>query len=294
MNLRALLAAAAVLVPAGTSYAQDACDAATFEQTCPSATEVQFCNAQAVTETFDCAQVGAECGERGCTGPSALCTDGVLSNDCVAPLGGACFGAAALLNEDTTDDQQAFGLGCTGDNTCVTGLNADGTALEETCTARVGPACTAGADLECVDNMLVICRSFVENEGDTEPSLALTANFAWDCTPFGATCNPNFAFDDGTTGPNCEFPDVGEGEGEGEGGGGGGGGGGGDTGGGGGDTGGGDGTGNTGGEGEGEGDRDDEEEPAPTSINCQLNSFAMVPTFGPLALALLALRRRRR
>jgi MYXO-CTERM domain-containing protein len=273
MNFRALLAAA-VLLPAGASYAQDACNAGETPETC-TGTTINFCNDAdgtgpnaGTTDSFDCAQAGANCGEIGCSGPSAECSDGVLRSDCVAPVGSRCIGISRLVNADTTDDDSAFALSCEGDATCVTGPNADGSDLEDSCVAHIGAACTVDTDVACVGDVVVFCRRFIENQGDTEPSIAQLSNFGIDCAALGGTCNPAVQFDDGTTGPDCEFPTAGEGEGEGEG-----------------DTG--------GGEGEGEGNaRDDQAEPAPSG--CKLNAFGALPAFGPLALALLALRRRRR
>lgn len=272
MNLRALLFVSALL-PAGASYAQDAC-VATDPTSCTDANTIQFCNAENVTETFDCTQIGATCGEVGCNGPSADCADGVLLFDCVAPVGGQCLGAAPLLNEDATDDDSAFTFRCAGDATCLTGPNAAGDQLIDTCVAHVGPACTVDTEAECAGDSLVFCRRFIENAGDTEATIAQDSNVGLDCAALGGTCNPAATASDGTVGPDCEFPDApaeGEGEGsttEGEG----------------------EDEGNDGGN-EGEGERDGPPEDPPGG-GCV--AAGMVPVGGTLALALLALRRRRR
>ncbi len=265
MNLRAVLFASAAL-SAGHAYAQDAC-VATDPSTCTDANTVEFCNAELVTETFDCSTAGASCGDIGCSGPSAECTDGVLFSDCVAPVGGRCIGLGPQVNTDTTDDAAAFALSCEGDATCVTGPNAAGDDVADACVAHLGAACSVDSEAECAGQVLVFCRRFIENEGDTEASIAQDSNIGLDCGALGGTCNSNFTFDDGTTGPNCEFPDVAEGEGE---------------------------------EGEGEDDdggnggngRDDEPEAAPKA-GC-FNAYGTIPALAPLALVLVALRRRRR
>ncbi len=283
MNLRALLVVSSLL-SAGASYAQDAC-VADDPATC-TGSSLEFCNAQLVTETFDCATIpSATCGDVGCVGTSASCVAGVLLTDCVGGIGGPCIGASPLFNQDTTDDANAFGFRCAGDATCITGPNAAGDDLEDTCIAHVGPACALDTESACVGDSLVFCRKFIENAGDTEPSIALVSNNGLDCAALGGTCNPTATFDDGTTGPNCEFPDTGEGEGEGAG---------------------------TEGEGENNDDDGNSRDQCENDSNCEagqtcsngvciepapsgcFNASGMLPAMGPVALILLALRRRRR
>jgi uncharacterized protein (TIGR03382 family) len=261
MNFRPMLVAS-FLLPAAASFAApgDPCTADT-DSVC-NGTSVEFCNAENVIEAFDCAQLGgASCGDVECSGPSAECADGVLFQDCVADVGQQCIGASLLVDEDTTNDDGAFSFRCAGDATCVTGPNAAGDGFADVCVARLGDACEVDTEPACVGDVLVFCRRFIENEGDTEASIAQSSGVGLDCGALGGTCNPTATAE----GPDCEFPEPAEGEGEGEG---------------------------SGGDDDDDGGngRDDEPEPAPGGCSA---TAGLAPVFGAALLALLAVRRRR-
>jgi len=272
MNLRALLAAA-VLLPAGSSFAQATCVVADFDRTCAGAT-LTFCDATndagaaqpPVTNTIDCAtiagaaSVGVTCGDSTCSGPGCGDPQGCIGGS----AGATCIGESVFYVDDAAAQENFLALQCTAGFACETTVSegADGFTIADSCVASA-ETCTAAA-ARCDGQIAVTCYSVVDPAAD---ALVLGMPTRQDCATFpaGSTCsvdNTNaaapFAF--------CDIPAPAEGEGEGEG--------------------------EGGAEGEGEGnDRDDEPEPAPGG-GCL--AFGVLPAFGPLALGLLALRRRRR
>ncbi len=277
MNLRALLAAA-VFLPAGASFAQTTCVVEGFDRTCEGTT-LTFCDATddagaaqpPVTNTFDCSTngTGVGCGDQNCTGDGC----GDLSTCVGTGEASSCIGESVFYDADTENDQLFLAITCAAGFACKTVVTGDGTALEDSCTANT-EVCT-GASARCDGQVGVTCYA----GGEAATAFLLNSPTLQDCSTFpaGSTCAVNedtpgspFAF--------CDVPAPAEGEGEGEGA---------------------EGEGEAA-EGEGEdGDgnnRDDEPaEPAPSNglAGC-LNASGTLPVFGPLALVLVALRRRRR
>jgi MYXO-CTERM domain-containing protein len=270
MNLRALLAAA-VLLPAASSFAQATCVVEGFDRTCDGAT-LTFCDATAadgtaqppVTNTIDCSEgaTAVSCGDVNCSG--AAC-DGDKSNCIGTGEGSSCIGESVFYvdadGDGQADNADAFlAITCAAGFACKTVV--DGQNIADTCTASA-ETCTAAA-ARCDGDVAITCYA----GGTGETAIVFNAPTLQDCATFpaGSACVVNnddaanpFAF--------CDIPAPAEGEGEGEG---------------------------EGAEGEGEDDggnnRDDEPQPAPGGC---FNAFGVLPAFGPLALGLLALRRRR-
>jgi hypothetical protein len=292
MNLRALLAAV-TLLPAGMAFAAegDPCNPETFTTTCD-ADNIILCGAanqgdpntelhldctsefyssgggQALIEpTFTCAAPA-------CTGTACTNTPSCIGE---AAEGAACQGAIGVIGggQDALIIPCAAGFSCnvTQDGEACTATTSTCTASGASCDGTVLKLCFGGADATFTDPATLDCALVggeCRTEGQftgcfvAEQGLCATNGFVAVCEE-GLDCSPDQA---GAAFGTCTTPSTGEGEGEGEG--------------------------EVGGEGEGEGnDRDDQAE-LPPSAGCALNAFGALPAFGPLALALLALRRRRR
>jgi len=173
-----VLSFAAVAVAATGARAQDACDPATFQNTCDaaSASSVDVCqdpeqDGTGVTATVDCSTeaAGAICSDGpDCDGPG--CAD-ITGKTCASPVGGACLGFSQLLQGGNPD---AFGaLLCEGDGTCKTDSTGDN------CVAHEGGTCADGAaDAgSCQGSVLSFCIPFQATSG----TLVFASNIEIDC-----------------------------------------------------------------------------------------------------------------
>ena len=266
MNLRALLAAA-VLLPAGASFAAvgdpctpDVTDAngnvttENFTERCDGA-QVIFCVAPAAGQpTVETAQ---NCAELFPGAPVGICDD-------VAGVGPTCAFADG--------DDCAFSAGADNPFIPFPCQTATSGCINGTCTAGAG-ACADGSPGVCSGDAAAFCAPWGQLVGNAcagwvaileldDGGGTLSCEGAGVCAGIGTggDCGADFtcATDTCTAGV-CE---AAEGEGE-----------------------------PAEGEGEGGNDRDDEPEPAPAGC---FNAFGVLPMFGPFALVLLALRRRRR
>jgi hypothetical protein len=295
MTFRAVLISS-LLLPASAAFAAtgDECDPEAFAPRCNEDGSFQVCDGReetpveaslSCTDQLGPAAEDASCAELGCVG---ACDN--VPPSCLADVGEKCVGFTVFFNEDENDDGDAGSVLCAGDATCS--VVVENNAPVDRCVAHLGDACTTTGGAACAGNIYNVC--FADEAG----TIGLTSNIAVDCTLLGTTCGRQNCECDAQCGEggSCDggFCDTGV----------------------------------TcvveldqlpacpanGGGGDDDGDspnaddsedvgsddddnnRDDEAEAGPSrTINCNLNSFgAAMPTFGTLAIALLALRRRRR
>lgn len=179
--LWSITSALALVGISSNAQAQDACDPNTFDVACVDAS-IQFCNADSVTETFDCSTAGLGCGAPTCVGE---CPD--LDNCVAANAGDPC---ALLLADDANNPQVLCGAGLSC-SVSVVGQN-----LAESCIPSAGTCAAGETSAGCAGDTVLLCLG----DGDT---FSLADAYAFDCTIFGGSCNAG-GFCEGAVGAPCD------------------------------------------------------------------------------------------